>query len=62
MKLWKDMTQEERQERLGDPTICRKTQGRELDVECVRRLLTKQPMSRDMKKRARAAIRAALNG
>jgi hypothetical protein len=59
MKCWEQMTMAERQERLGDPTIDRSVQTQDMDAECVRRLLRGEPMSRDMKRRARAAIQAA---
>ena len=61
MEHWDKLTLDERQERIGDPTVDRAKDGEMVDAEFVRRLLKGEPMTAWMKKRARAAIKRAAN-
>lgn len=56
-KLWKDMTTEERQERLGDPSIDRVVQTQAADDYLIERLQSGQWLSKDDARRARRALK-----
>jgi hypothetical protein len=56
-KNWEDMSIEEKQERLGDPSIDRVIQRNEYEEMLVDRFLAGQPLSRDGILRAKRCLK-----
>ena len=55
---WSTMTREERQERLGDPSIERTVQSEAYDRACAERLQQGLPLSIDGRRKARAYLKS----